>query len=80
MPAVSWATEEQTALFDNLDLPIMITTSTADLYVTDEHLTDDYENIVNMILGFNGIAPHADPDFEAYPISGLRRIITSRSS
>ena len=72
MPRVSVATEEQAALFDNLDLPIMITTSTADLYVTNEHLTDEYEDIVNMILGFNGIAPHAEPDFETYKITGFK--------
>ena len=72
MPRVSWATEEQTALFDDLDLPIMITTSTADLYMSNERITDDYEGILDMIFGFNGIAPHAEPDFDTYPMVGIK--------
>ena len=72
MPRVSFATDEQAALFDDLDLPIMITTSTADLYMSNDRITDDYENILNMIFGFNGIAPHAEPDFDAYPMVGIK--------
>jgi hypothetical protein len=25
-----------------------------------------------MIMGFNGIAPHAEPDFDAYPMIGFK--------
>ena len=73
------ATEEQAAVFSNIDIPVLLTTSTYDSYiVNDAKINDssanvlfDYQAVLNQYLTFNEIDA-IDYDFDQYWIFGAK--------
>ncbi len=69
-------TPEEVKQFDKVDLPIMFTTSEFDLPGAFDqasgHIASNYQNQLNMFLGYNGMPRIASYDFVRYPINGFR--------
>ncbi len=69
-------TEEQAAQFNNLDIPLMCTTSEYDFFVdpVTHNLPASYLGQLNQFLGFNELEllPLETPDYETYPIFGFK--------
>ena len=70
------ATEEQAAQYEKLDLPIMFLTLSYDLSVLfnsgTETVVDGYIERINDYLGYNGMDPLGEIDFNKYPVTGFR--------
>ena len=73
--------EEDLAQFANIDLPVMLTTSGADLMNTydqaNNHILTHLQGLVNQMLMINEL-PEVEFDFDQYPIAGFKadRLIT----
>ncbi len=66
--------EEDLAQFSGIDLPVLLTTSGADLMNTydqaNDHILPAIERLENMMLSINEL-PEVAFDYEAYPINGF---------
>ncbi len=62
--------------FDKVDLPVMFTTSEFDLPgafdQANGHIAANYQQQLNLFLGFNGMPTIGSFDFERYPVVGFR--------
>jgi len=73
------ATDEQKAQFDKYDIPVLLTTSTYDSYITnDKAVADasvnalfDYQSMINQYLTFNGMK-NITYDFDTYRYLGAK--------
>jgi ABC-type nitrate/sulfonate/bicarbonate transport system substrate-binding protein len=67
--------EEDLAQFANIDLPVMLTTSGADLMNTydqaNNHILTHLQGLVNQMLMINEL-PEVEFDFDQYPIAGFK--------
>lgn len=74
--------EEELAQFANIDLPVMLTASGADLPFTydsvNDRILDALQGLVNQMLSINEMPAIQTFDFEANPFSGFRadRLVT----
>jgi len=70
------ATDEQAAQYKTLDLPIMFLTISYDLSVLfnsdTETVADGYIERINDYLGYNGMDPLGEIDFNTYPVCGFK--------
>lgn len=74
-----FANEEQTKVFETLDMPVLLTTSTYDVFVADDYkICDDsgnylydYQKLLNQYLAFNEIDT-IDYDFDTYWMFGAK--------
>ena len=66
--------EEDLAQFSGIDLPVLLTTSGADLMNTydqaNDHILPAIERLENMMLSINEL-PEVEFDYDAYPINGF---------
>jgi pimeloyl-ACP methyl ester carboxylesterase len=69
-------TPEEVKQFDKVDLPILFTTSEFDLPgafdQANGHIAANYQDQLNMFLGYNGMPRIASYDFDRYPVNGFR--------
>jgi poly(3-hydroxybutyrate) depolymerase len=69
-------TPEEVKQFDKVDLPVMFTTSEFDLPGAFDqasgHIAANYQQQLNLFLGFNGMPTIGSFDFERYPVAGFR--------
>jgi pimeloyl-ACP methyl ester carboxylesterase len=69
-------TPEEVKQFDKVDLPVMFTTSEFDLPGAFDqatgHIAANYQEQLNLFLGYNGMPRIASYDFERYPVNGFR--------
>ena len=74
--AFTTATEEQTAQFEKLDMPIMFTTSTNDLSVVYDlaagGIGSSFQTQIPQFLAYNGMKGIDKFDFNAYPMAGFQ--------
>lgn len=69
------ATDEQSAKFDSVDLPFMITTSGYDfagMNAAAGTINVRYEETINSFLGFNGLKTIDAFDYAKYPVNGFK--------
>lgn len=69
-------TPEEVKQFDKVDLPVMFTTSEFDLAgafdQANGRIAANYQQQINLFLGFNGMPTIDRFDFERYPLVGFR--------
>lgn len=69
-------TEEEAAQFADIDIPLMLTTSTYDLGGAFDSanmtIASGYQTVLNRVLGWNEMAAIDTYDFETYPIVGFK--------
>jgi len=69
-------TPEEVKQFEKVDLPVMFTTSEFDLAgafdQANGHIAANYQEQLNLFLGYNGMPKIASFDFKGYPLSGFR--------
>jgi pimeloyl-ACP methyl ester carboxylesterase len=69
-------TPEEVKQFDKVDLPVMFTTSEFDLAgafdQANGRIAANYQQQINLFLGFNGMPTIGSYDFERYPLVGFR--------
>ncbi len=69
------ASPEQEAQFEDLDMPVMITTSTTDMGMlfdpTAGHIMENHQNLLTMFLKYNEMDNMTEFDFEKYPMCGF---------
>jgi poly(3-hydroxybutyrate) depolymerase len=69
-------TAEEVKQFDKVDLPVMFTTSEFDLAgafdQANGHIAANYQEQLNLFLGYNGMPKIGGYDFTRHPVNGFR--------
>ncbi len=72
-------TEEDAKLFENVQVPIVVSTSEYNM-VKAETLSQDFYNLLSQLMVLDGMEPLPEADYDAYPIAGFDADIYTRTT
>ena len=72
-------TEEDIKKFENVDIPIVVSTSEYNMAKADK-LSPAWLTLLSELLNLNGMEPLPEPDYDAYPIAGFDADIYTKTT